>query len=103
MVDLIISTKEWYGITLKPLCTWDAVLHVMLPSFFMIALGAVAVQDRLRKDKKMINECEDIVKILSSLTQGVALTANFPQAIEEAEAAAEALKAQSKKSQTYKR
>lgn len=51
---------------------------MILPSFFMIALAYVSMQDRLTKEQKMINEYKDIKKVLGSLSQGVALTVDFP-------------------------
>ena len=77
MVDLVLSTKYWFSVSLKPLCVWDGYLHMILPVIIMVGLGYINMKDQLKKDKMLINEYDDMKKILGSLTQGVALTVNF--------------------------
>ena len=48
----------------------------------MLSLGYLSTKARLEKDEKLKNESSDIKKVLGSLTQGVALTVNFPDLVQ---------------------
>ena len=55
---------------------------MILPVFLMLSLGYLSTKARLEKDEKLKNESSDIKKVLGSLTQGVALTVNFPDLVQ---------------------
>ena len=67
MVYQVINVKIWYNVMLLPICVWDGYIHMIIPTFLMLALGYVSTKERILKDEKIQNEFSDIKKILGSL------------------------------------
>ena len=82
MTYQVFQVKDWYDVNILPICVWDGYLHMCLPVFLVLCLGYLGTKDRLQKDEAIKNESSDIKKVLGSLTQGVALTVNFPELLE---------------------
>ena len=51
----------------------------------MVVMSYISIQERVKKEQNVSNEFHVIKKVLSSLSQGVALTVNFPEIIRAAE------------------
>jgi hypothetical protein len=67
MVYQVVNVKLWYDVKLSPICLWDGYLHVILPTFLMLAHGYVGSKERIKKDLKMQADCSDVKKVLGSL------------------------------------
>lgn len=53
MVYQVVNVMLWYEVELLPTCIWDGYLHMILPTFLMLALGYVGSKERIKKDMKM--------------------------------------------------
>lgn len=78
LVNLMVETVNWFSVELASLGVWDCCLHGIAPVILMLLLSIVTIKDRLGKDLIMIDEFEAIKKVLGSISQGVALTVDFP-------------------------
>lgn len=81
LVDLMISTKAWFAVELEPVAVWDICFHAIAPLALLSALATLTISGRLEKDWIAADEYEAIKKVLSSLSQGVALTVDFPSEV----------------------
>ena len=82
LIYLLVAIIYWFPFELKTLGVWDGNLHlILLPLPLMLTLTYVSFQERFKNDKKIVNEFDDLKKILGSLSQGVALTVNFPHIV----------------------
>ena len=68
MTYQVTYVKLWFDTPIIPICVWDGYLHMVLPTFMMIALGYHGTKERIRKDQMMTKELSDLKKVLGSLT-----------------------------------
>lgn len=81
IVDLAIESRSWFSLdNSDSVLLWDTCLHTFLPVALSLTIAYISMKDRLHKDEQVQNEYDDMKKVLGSLSQGVALTVDFPQA-----------------------
>lgn len=84
MVCLVLETRNWVFVADDALSIWDGILHMTTPALFAACLSYISIKNRLGRDMKAVDEFEAIKKVLGSLSQGVALTVDFPTAVKAA-------------------
>ena len=62
---------------------WDSFLHMSLPIALMLSLCLISIKHALSKETKTKDQLDDFKNIFGSLSQGIALTVNFPTIVNE--------------------
>ena len=84
-VYLLVLLQQWNISSddeLEALSVWDGYFHmIILPLLLMFIMSYISIQERFKKEQVVNNEFNVIKKVLASLSQGVALTVDFPERI----------------------
>jgi hypothetical protein len=63
-----------YKTKFTPYCQWDAIASCVLPFLLMLALGYANQEAKLEEDRKLHQKCDDVTKIINSLSTGITIT-----------------------------